>query len=44
MMPHIEEGDLIAVLNAGAYGFSMGSQYNSRPMCAEVLCNNGILR
>lgn len=41
LLPHIEEGDLLAVLNAGAYGFSMGSQYNSRPMCAEVLCNNG---
>lgn len=41
VLPHIEEGDLLAVLNAGAYGFSMGSHYNSRSMCAEVLCNNG---
>ncbi len=41
LLPHIEEGDLLAILNAGAYGFSMGSRYNSRPMCAEVLCNNG---
>jgi len=35
------EGDLLAVLNAGAYGFSMSSQYNSRPRCAEVLVRNG---
>jgi len=41
LLPHLEEGDLLAVLDVGAYGFSMGSQYNSRPMCAEVLCNNG---
>lgn len=41
LLPHIEEGDLLAILNAGAYGFSMGSRYNSKPMCAEVLCNNG---
>ncbi len=29
------------VLNARAYGFSMSSQYNSRPRCAEVLVTNG---
>lgn len=28
-------------LDAGAYGFSMASQYNSRPLPAEVLINNG---
>lgn len=39
-LPHIEEGDLLALLNAGSYGFAMGSQYNNRPMCAEVLVNN----
>ena len=33
----IEEGDLLAVLGAGAYGFSMSSNYNSRPRAAEVL-------
>lgn len=32
-------GDLYAVLNAGAYGFSMSSQYNSRPRAAEVLAD-----
>jgi len=41
LMPKIEEGDLLAVLNAGAYGFSMASQYNTRPLPAEVLVNNG---
>lgn len=30
-IPDIEEGNLLAILNAGAYGFSMSSQYNSRP-------------
>ncbi|MCK9312579.1 MAG: diaminopimelate decarboxylase [Methanocorpusculum sp.] len=38
-LPAVIAGDLIAVLDAGAYGFSMSSQYNSRPRCAEVLVN-----
>ena len=33
----IIEGDLIAVLDCGAYGFSMSSNYNSRPRAAEIL-------
>ncbi len=37
MLPTLAAGDLIAVLDAGAYGFAMSSQYNSRPRCAEVL-------
>ena len=40
-LPEINEGDLLAILNAGAYGFSMSSQYNSRPRPAEVLVRNG---
>jgi diaminopimelate decarboxylase len=40
-LPKIEEGDLLAVLNAGAYGFAMSSQYNARPRAAEVLVMNG---
>jgi diaminopimelate decarboxylase len=40
-LPMIVEGDLLAVLNAGAYGFSMSSQYNARPRAAEVLVKNG---
>jgi len=41
LLPKIEEGDLLAVLNAGAYGFAMSSQYNARPRAAEVLVKNG---
>jgi diaminopimelate decarboxylase len=40
-LPKIQEGDLLAILNAGAYGYSMSSQYNSRPRAAEVLVKNG---
>jgi diaminopimelate decarboxylase len=40
-LPEISEGDLLAVLNAGAYGFSMSSQYNSRPRAAEVMIRQG---
>jgi diaminopimelate decarboxylase len=36
-MPLIKNGDLLAVMSAGAYGFSMSSNYNSRPRAAEVL-------
>lgn len=36
-LPKIEKGDLIAVFDAGAYGFSMSSQYNGRRRCAEIL-------
>ena len=36
----IEEGDLLALLDAGAYGMSMSSNYNSRPRAAEVLVKN----
>ncbi|MDK2875887.1 MAG: diaminopimelate decarboxylase [Archaeoglobaceae archaeon] len=36
-LPRVEKGDLIAILDTGAYGFSMSSQYNGRPRCAEVL-------
>ena len=41
LMPQISEGDLLAVLNAGAYGFTMSSQYNTRPRAAEVLVSSG---
>ena len=40
-LQRIEEGDLLAVLNAGAYGFSMSSQYNARPRAAEVMVKEG---
>ncbi len=37
----VREGDILAIKNAGAYGFSMSSQYNSRPRPAEVLIYQG---
>lgn len=40
-LPEMEEGDIVAVYCGGAYGFSMSSNYNSRPRCAEALVNNG---
>ncbi len=36
-LPPVKEGELIALMSAGAYGFVMASNYNSRPMPAEVL-------
>ena len=33
----MKRGDLIAIYTAGAYGFTMSSNYNSRPMLPEVL-------
>jgi diaminopimelate decarboxylase len=36
-MPPLAEGDLVAIMSAGAYGFVMASNYNSRPFPAEVL-------
>jgi diaminopimelate decarboxylase len=38
-MPEVESGDLLAVMSAGAYGFVMSSNYNSRPRPAEVIVN-----
>jgi len=40
-LPKISEGDIIAILTTGAYGYSMSSQYNSRPRPAEVLVKDG---
>ncbi|MDP2879916.1 MAG: diaminopimelate decarboxylase [Sulfuricella sp.] len=34
---HLAEGDLLAVLSAGAYGMSMSSNYNTRPRAAEIM-------
>jgi diaminopimelate decarboxylase len=36
-LPVFEQGDLMAVMSSGAYGFTMSSNYNSRPRAAEVL-------
>jgi diaminopimelate decarboxylase len=37
ILPRPHPGDLVVVLDAGAYGFSMASEYNARPLPAEVL-------
>jgi diaminopimelate decarboxylase len=36
-LPDFKPGDYIALMSAGAYGFAMASNYNSRPLPAEVL-------
>ncbi|MCF8042092.1 MAG: diaminopimelate decarboxylase [Desulfarculaceae bacterium] len=36
-LPDMHRGELVAVMSAGAYGFSMSSTYNSRPRVAEVM-------
>jgi diaminopimelate decarboxylase len=36
-MPELHQGDLLAIMSAGAYGMTMASNYNSRPLPAEVL-------
>jgi len=37
----VEEGSLLAILSAGAYGMAMASNYNSRPRPCEVLIDRG---
>ena len=39
-LPEVKPGDLLAVMSAGAYGFVMASNYNSRPRVPEVLVND----
>lgn len=41
VLPEIRQGDLLAILNAGAYGYMMASNYNSRLRPPEVLVHNG---
>ena len=43
-LPPVEAGDLLAVRDAGAYGFSMSSTYNLRPRAAEAMVDGGRLR
>ena len=40
-LPDLKAGDLFAVMSAGAYGFSMSSNYNARPRVPEVLVKGG---
>jgi diaminopimelate decarboxylase len=47
MLPAVGEGELLAVMSAGAYGMAMASNYNARPRPAEVLVegtNYGLVR
>jgi diaminopimelate decarboxylase len=43
MMPQVRPGEVLAVMSAGAYGFVMASNYNSRPRVPEVLVKEGEL-
>ncbi|MXX10397.1 MAG: diaminopimelate decarboxylase [Nitrospira sp. SB0677_bin_15] len=40
-MPKVKAGNLLAVMSAGAYGFTMASNYNSRPRVPEILVKGG---
>ena len=40
-MNEVREGDVLAILNAGAYGYTMSNNYNSRLRPAEVMCSDG---
>jgi diaminopimelate decarboxylase len=40
-LPPLAQGDLIAVMSAGAYGATMSSSYNSRPLLPEILVHGG---
>ena len=40
-LPPLQEGDLVAIRDTGAYGFAMASRYNSFPLPAEVLVEDG---
>jgi diaminopimelate decarboxylase len=36
-LPQVDQGDLLAILDTGAYGMALASNYNTRPRAAEVL-------
>ena len=44
MLPVLKEGDVVAIRDAGAYGAAMASNYNRRPLPAEVLVDAGAWR
>lgn len=41
-LPGVKEGELLALMSTGAYGFVMASNYNSRPNPAEILVHEGV--
>jgi diaminopimelate decarboxylase len=40
-LPQVEQGEVLAILGAGAYGFVMSSTYNARPRAPEILVDGG---
>jgi diaminopimelate decarboxylase len=44
LLPNAQSGDLVVILDAGAYGFSMASEYNARPLPAEVMVDGNKAR
>ena len=44
LLPRLDCGDLVAICSAGAYGFTMSSNYNSRPRAAEILLRGNQFR
>nr|WP_275976067.1 diaminopimelate decarboxylase [Geothrix oryzisoli] len=44
LLPRAQSGDLLVILDAGAYGFSMASEYNARPLPAELMVNGDAVR
>jgi diaminopimelate decarboxylase len=43
-MPDAQPNDLLAIMAAGAYGFSMASRYNTRPLAAEVMTRDSVFQ
>jgi diaminopimelate decarboxylase len=43
-LPDLIPGDLVAILDAGAYGFTMASNYNAQPRPPEVMVQSGVAR
>ncbi|RLE53375.1 MAG: diaminopimelate decarboxylase [Candidatus Methanomethylicota archaeon] len=44
LLPEVKPGDVLAILDAGAYGISMSSQYNCRPRAAVVMIDEGSIK
>jgi diaminopimelate decarboxylase len=43
-LTEVEPGEVLALMSAGAYGFTMASNYNSRPLPAEVLVSGAEIK
>ncbi len=44
MLPEVDQGDVLAILGAGAYGYVMSSNYNDRPRPPEIMVDGGTWR